>query len=116
MTITFAITILSSIGFIAAIVTFIGGFRMVRKSEHPGEPQMHRMNGYITISAYVMLAVLAISLHLNVWLILAWIFGLGVHLFKLFLVRKRLAVRYGGYMGGVLLITWLVVIFTHLPK
>ncbi|MCK4846475.1 MAG: hypothetical protein KAS88_02300 [Deltaproteobacteria bacterium] len=111
-----AITILASIGFICSIITFIGGFRMVRKTDHHGEPQMHKMNGYITVIVYVMLATLAVSLHFKVLLILAWFIGFCVHLFKLFLVKKGLAVRYGGYMGGMLLIVWLVVIFTHLPK
>ena len=116
MSITSAITILSSIGFVCAIITFIAGFRMVRKSDHPGEAKMHRMNGYMTITVYVVLAVLAISLHFNILLILAWLAGFCVHLFKVFLVRKGLAVRYGGYMGGILLMLWLVAIFTHLPK
>lgn len=116
MSITSAIIILSSVGFVCSIITFIGGFRMVRKSDHIGEPKMHRMNGYITITVYVVLAVLAISLHLEVLFILAWLFGFCIHLFKVFLVWKGLAVRYGGYMGGILLIVWLVVIFTHLPK
>ena len=109
------ITIFSSIGFVCSVITFIGGFRMARRSEHPGESKMHRMNGYITITAYVVLAVLAISTHLKVWLILAWFMGFLVHLFKVFLVRKGLAIRYGGYMGAILLMIWLVAIFTHLP-
>ena len=116
MSIISVINILSSIGFVCSIMTFIGGFRMVRRSDHPGEAQMHRLNGYITITVYVALAVLAISLHLKVLLILVWLAGLCVHLLKLLLVKKGLAVRYGGYMGAVLLMTWLVVIFTHLPK
>jgi hypothetical protein len=110
------IPILASIGFVMVVMTFIGGFRMVRRAEHMSESIMHRVNGYTTITIYVLIALASIGINFNMRILPIWIFGFILHYFKLVLVKKRLAVRYGGYMGGLLLITWLVLIFTHLPK
>ncbi len=77
---------------------------------------LHKVNGYIAITCY--LALFAISLSgegVTFRAAAAWTAGLAVHMFKILLSRKGLAVRYGGYMGVLLLMTWLVVIFTHLP-
>jgi hypothetical protein len=111
------ITILASIGFTLAVITFIAGFRMVKKPEHQIEVTMHKINGYVTIAVYVVLAVLSLDYYgPRALSLLAWGAGLSVHLLKVLLARKGLAVRYGGYFGALLLITWLTVIFKHLPK
>ncbi|VAW35636.1 hypothetical protein MNBD_DELTA02-1136 [hydrothermal vent metagenome] len=110
------IPILASIGFVMVVMTFIGGFRMVRRAEHMSESIMHRVNGYTTISIYVLIALISIGLDFDIRILPVWIFGFILHYFKLVLVKKKLAVRYGGYMGGLLLITWFVLIYSHLPK
>ena len=110
------ITILASIGFVLAITSFIAGFRMIKKTGHVAEHSMHRINGFLTIACYLILAFLSIIAGTTFLLIMAWALGLGIHLLKLLFVKKRLAVRYGGYLGAMLLVTWLTVIFTHLPK
>ncbi len=109
-------TVIASIGFVIAVMSFIGGFRMIRRTDHAAETIMHRVNGFLAIGLYVLIA--AISLYEKATLIIAalYLLGLMVHLVKIPLVRKGLAVRYGGYMGAMLLITWLAVIFTHLPS
>lgn len=109
------ITILASIGFVLCVMTFIAGFRMVKRRGGRAEPTMHRYNGYITIVLYIAVAVIAISVGTTPFFIFGWFVGLMVHFFKILLVRKHLAARYGGYLGAMLLITWLTVIFTHLP-
>ncbi len=110
------LTILSSIGFMFAVMTFTGGFRMIRRLEHREEAAMHRFNGYITIIIYPILAIAAIVSHGEFIYILPWLFGFMLHLLKLLLVKKGLAVRYGGYMGSTIITTWLIIIFMHLPK
>ena len=109
-------TILASIGFVLAITSFIAGFRMIKKTGHIAEHRMHKINGYLTLICYLLVALLSIISGTTFLFILAWILGLVIHLIKLLLVKKGLAVRYGGYLGGLLLITWITVIFTHLPK
>lgn len=107
---------ISSIGYVLVIMTFIAGFRMVKRSGLVAEWRMHRINGYLTIAVYTVLAVMAIASGTEPLYIVAWGVGMAIHLLKLLIVKKGLAVRYGGYFGGLLLITWLVVIFTHLPR
>ncbi len=109
------IAILASIGFVVALMTFIGGFRMVRRAEHMSESIMHRVNGYTTITIYVVIALISIGFYFDMRILPIWILGFVLHYFKLVLVKKKLAVRYGGYMGALLLITWFVLIYTHLP-
>ncbi|HHD10967.1 MAG TPA: hypothetical protein ENK42_00870 [Deltaproteobacteria bacterium] len=110
------IVFLASLGFIFAVASFIGGFRMVRRTDHVEEAVMHRINGYITVGIYVALAVIFLKDRFSLFYLSLWTLGLMVHLFKLFIARKGLGVRYGGYVGAMLIITWLVVIFSHLPS
>ncbi|MBI5560331.1 MAG: hypothetical protein HY883_03560 [Deltaproteobacteria bacterium] len=109
------IPLLSSIGFIFAVMTFVGGFRTVRKTEHH-ESLTHRVNGFCTFVLYIIIATVSISRGVDVFYSLAWFAGFVPHLFKIFLVRKGLAVKYGGYVGTILLIIWLTIIYTHLPS
>ena len=109
-------TIIASIGFVLALTSFIAGFRMIKKTGHPAEGKMHRINGFLTLVFYVILAVLSIAAGTTALYIAAWVLGLAIHLLKLILVKKGLAARYGGYVGAWLVITWLIVIFTHLPE
>lgn len=108
-------TTIASIGFVFAVISFIGGFRMVRKTDHEAEALMHKMNGYVTTFLYAAIALFSIYRGTTWLYITAWTLGFLLHILKIPLARKGLAVRYGGYMGALLLITWLVVIFTHLP-
>ena len=89
---------------------------MVRRTDHVEETVMHKMNGYITVGIYVVLAVLFLKDNFGIYYLLLWLLGLLVHIFKLLISRRGLGVRYGGYLGAMLIITWLVVIFSHLPS
>lgn len=110
------LTIIASVGFVFSVMTFIAGFRMVKSRGSRAERTMHRLNGFFTITLYLIVAVLSISKGTSGLFIFGWAVGMLIHIFKLYLVRKGLAVRYGGYVGGMVLIVWLVVIFTHLPR
>ena len=109
------VTILSAIGFMLAVMSFMGGFRMVKKTDEY-ETFMHKINGYITIAFYLAVAALSIVKAPYASAIALWFLGLSLHGFKVFIARLGLAVRYGGYFGATLIITWFVVIFTHLPS
>jgi len=110
------IPIVAAIGFICAIMTFSAGFRMVRKPEQGAEVRMHKINGIITLILYIILFVLSVVKGTSVLNILAWSTGFGAYYLKLVLVKKGLAIRYGGYLGAILIITWIIVIYNHLPK
>jgi hypothetical protein len=110
------ISIVASIGFMLSVMAFIAGFRMVKRRGGRAERMVHRINGYLTITLYVIVAVLGIAKGTSALFIFAWALGMLVHIFKYYIVKKGLAARYGGYVGAMLLVVWLVVIFTHLPN
>ncbi len=110
------LAIIASIGFIFSVMAFMAGFRMVKSRGSRAERTMHRLNGAITIALYIIVAIFSISKGTSALYIFGWAVGGLIHIFKLYVVRKGLAARYGGYIGAMLLIVWLVVIFTHLPK
>ena len=60
MTLIFIIPFLASLGFLLAVITFIAGFRMVRRPEQQVELLMHRVDGIITIALYILLAVVSL--------------------------------------------------------
>lgn len=116
MTVVAMIPFIASVGFVLSVTSFIAGFRMVKRTGLRAERMLHRVNGYITITLYIVVAALAIASGTSAFYTFAWLVGLGLHFLKLFIIKKGLGVRYGGYFGGLLLIVWLIVIFTHLPK
>ena len=117
MTLIIIIPLIASLGFLFAVITFIAGFRMVRRPEQQVELLMHRVDGFITIAFYIALAFISLAAYgMPLASLFLWIFGFSLHLFKPYLVRKRLAIRYGGYMGAILITTWLIIIFSHLPS
>lgn len=110
------LTIIASVGFIFSVMAFMAGFRMVKSRGSRAERAMHRTNGILTMMLYVIVALLSMSKGTSALYIFGWAVGGLVHIFKLYVVRIGLAARYGGYIGAMLLIVWLVVIFTHLPR
>lgn len=44
-----------------SITAFIAGFRMVKGTGHFAEAKMHRINGFLTVSFYIFVAVLSIA-------------------------------------------------------
>lgn len=109
-------TIIASIGLVVAVASFIGGFRMIRRTDHAIESAMHKFNGFLTTILFTAVAVVSLIDTHTLLAIVLWSTGLLIHLAKIPLARKGYAVRYGGYMGMLLLATWLTVVFTHLPE
>jgi hypothetical protein len=108
-------TIIASIGFTFAVTSFIAGFRMIRIADKRAEVMLHKVNGYITITTYIVIAIISLTMSASYLYFLLWLFGFSIHLFKVFLARKKLAVRYGGYVGSMILMSWIIIIFNHLP-
>jgi hypothetical protein len=110
-------TIFASIGFVFAVATFLAGFiRAIKGQEQRALRNLHRWNGFISMVFYIIVVLLSIANRTSVFYLFAWGVGLALYASKIILVKKRLAVRYGGYFGFWLLMAWLVVIFTHLPS
>ena len=109
-------SIVASIGFIVSVTTFISGIRMVRILDKRAEAIMHRINGYTLGGIYIIIAIMSLIEKFTILALSIWIIGFLVHLLKLYLVKKKLAVRYGGYAGSLILMTWIVLIFNNLPE
>ncbi|OGP36144.1 MAG: hypothetical protein A2X87_07810 [Deltaproteobacteria bacterium GWC2_42_51] len=113
----FNITILfASIGLILATVSFISGLQAI-KAKGSFDTRIHRLNGYLTIIIYILLAGMSLgktneisSLH-----IVGWSTGLSIILTKIWIVRKGKTYKYASWMGMLLIITWLIVVYTHIP-
>ncbi len=56
------ITIFASIGFVFAVATFLAGFiRAIKGREQQALRTLHRLNGYITVAFYIVVAILSIA-------------------------------------------------------
>ncbi len=108
-------TVIASIGFVFALTAFIAGIRMARIFDKKAEAAMHRVNGYIALFFVVLLALYSLKDNAGYGTILLWGLCVALHLVKIYLLRKKLAFRYGGYVGTLIVISWMIVVFNHLP-
>jgi len=110
-------TLLASIGMILATTSFISGLQMV-KSKGPVERKIHRGNGFISWSIFLVLAVLSfVTFGFSLWGLAGWTAGAFIILLKLLIVhsRKRRAFKYVSWLGATLICMWLYVVYIHLP-
>ncbi|MBI5344194.1 MAG: hypothetical protein HZB83_02470 [Deltaproteobacteria bacterium] len=112
--------ILASIGLILATSSLISGLQLARGAKRTVDSRIHRFNGYINISIFIILAVLSFrETGLNIWTAIGWPSGLFLILLKLMTVKvsrkKRRAFKYVSSLGGMLILMWLYLLYTHLP-
>ncbi|MBI5809850.1 MAG: hypothetical protein HZB21_01475, partial [Deltaproteobacteria bacterium] len=80
--------ILASIGLILATSSLISGLQLARGAKRTVDSRIHRFNGYINISIFVILAVLSFrETGLNIWTAVGWPAGLFLRLLKLMTVK-----------------------------
>lgn len=109
-------TIIASIGLILATSSFISGLQIVKGTRAGVEGKIHRVNGVIVISLYIILAVRSAVINGITWNIVWWILGMCVILLKLKIVRtKGRAFKYASWLGGTLILIWLYLVYIHLP-
>ncbi|MBI5237526.1 MAG: hypothetical protein HY887_03785 [Deltaproteobacteria bacterium] len=113
-------TLLSSIGLILAISSFISGLQLVRGIKGGVEGIIHKFNGIVGIAIYIILAVLSFKTSgIGLWSFLGWLGGLFLFFLKLFIVKKgrhkRRAAKYISWLGGMLTLMWLYLVYIHLP-
>ncbi len=114
--VTSAQTIIASIGLILATSSFISGLQIVKGTRAGIEGKIHRINGVIVISLYIILAVRGAVINGITWNIVWWALGMCVILLKLKIVRtKGRAFKYASWLGGTLILIWLYLVYIHLP-
>lgn len=108
--------ILASMGLILATSSFISGLQLV-KSNTIVELKIHRINGYLSMTLFLTLAVLAFAEEGFEWMrLVGWVSGFSVLCLKVTIVRKRSrAMKYLSWFGGTLILIWLYIVFIHIP-
>ena len=108
---------LASLGLILATSSFISGLQLVRGTSSGIEGKIHRFNGYVSLSIYIVLTLLSFARSgFNPLTLLAWLSGLGLILLKIRTVRKKgRFVKYASWIGVSLVIMWLYVVYIHIP-
>lgn len=112
----FEITIiLASLGLILATVSFISGLQTL-KNKGSADTKMHRFNGYLTLIIYLSLAILSMSGKdgIKIGSVAAWGGGLAIIGMKIWIVRSGRAYKYASWMGIILIIMWLIIIYTNI--
>jgi hypothetical protein len=110
--------ILASIGLVLATSSFISGLQLV-KGANVSERKIHRFNGFATIILYLVLAVFYFRTNgIGVWGVLAWLIGFFVIFLKLSIVHaknRRRAFKYVSWLGGTLIVIWLILVYINIP-
>lgn len=109
-------TILASLGLILATVSFISGLQAV-KNKGSLDSRIHKLNGYLTLLIYFTLAGLSLGEKggIRLWPVTAWGAGLLIILTKIWIVRSGRTYKYASWLGIMLIIIWLVIVYTHMP-
>ncbi|GMR04980.1 MAG: hypothetical protein BMS9Abin23_0903 [Thermodesulfobacteriota bacterium] len=111
-------TVLASLGLILATSSFISGLQIIRTSNPSIDAKIHKFNGYVSISIYIILTVFGfVNSGFNPLVLLAWLSGLSVILVKLWIVKKRRRTlkKYVSWFGVTIVIIWLYLTYIHIP-
>lgn len=108
--------ILASLGLILATVSFISGLQAV-KNKGSVDSRIHRLNGYVTLVIYLLLAGLSLGEGggIRLWPVVAWGAGLLIIFTKIWIVRSGRTYKYASWLGIMLIIIWLIIVYTHMP-
>lgn len=108
--------ILASLGLILATVSFISGLQAV-KGKGSLDSRIHRLNGYLTFIIYLLLAGLSLVKKdgIGLWQVIAWGMGLLIIFTKIWIVRSGRTYKYASWLGIMLIIVWLIILYTHMP-
>ena len=108
-------TLLASLGLILATASFISGLQAI-KSKGSVDARIHKLNGYLTILIYLTLAVLSLGAKEMIRLcsVATWSAGLLIIFTKIWVVRSGRAYKYASWLGIMLIIVWLIIIYTHI--
>lgn len=109
------ITILASFGLILATAGFISGLQALR-NRNSIDTRIHKFNGYLSALIYLLLSVISLSKPGGATLkaAIAWGAGLLIIFTKIWVVKSGRAYKYASWLGILLIIVWLIIIYTHI--
>jgi hypothetical protein len=108
--------VLSGLGLVLATASFIGGLQLIKGLRGSVEGKIHRFNGIISLSTYIILAITSlVEFGLRPVAFLGWICGLGLILFKLWIIRtRRRALKYVPWLGVLIVLMWLYILYINM--
>lgn len=108
---------IASIGIVLAGTSFISGLQLVRATSASIEAMIHRANGYLTILLFIILSITSLSgKTISTVQLLLPLGGLSVFILKLWIIRRQKRfLKYVSWMGGALIIDWLLVFYVNIP-
>lgn len=108
---------IASIGIVLAATSFISGLQLVRAMSVSVEAMIHRANGYLTILLFFVLSLISLSgKTINTVQLLLPLCGLSVFMLKLWIIRRQKRfLKYVSWMGGALILDWLLVFYVNIP-
>ncbi len=109
--------VLAGIGLILVTSSFISGLQLI-KGVRGVERKIHRFNGYCVLSIYIVLAILSFArFGARPGAIIGWPAGLSFIFFKLWIVKTRKrAMKYVPWLGVMLVLMWLYVLYTSMRR
>ena len=108
--------ILSGLGLVLATSGFIGGLQLIKGLRGSVEGKIHRFNGIISLSTYIILAITSlVEFGFRPVAFLGWLCGLGLILFKLWIIRtRRRALKYVPWLGVMIVLMWLYILYINM--
>jgi hypothetical protein len=109
--------VLSSLGLVLATSSFIGGLQLIKGARRSSvERKIHRFNGITSLSIYIILAISSLATYgLGAVALFGWICGLGLILFKLWIIRtQRRAFKYVPWLGVCIVLMWLYILYINM--
>lgn len=110
-------TLIASLGLVISTASLISGLQLVKTTAMTIEGKIHRFNGVISICLYCSLLILSVVQNGLTLSLIAWFLGLGVIALKVAIIRsrRRRTFKYVNWLGGMLFIAWLYIVWAHLP-
>lgn len=111
-------TILASLGLILATSSFISGLQIIRTSRSSIEGKIHRFNGYVSITLYLILTVLSfVKSEYSLVVLLGWLSGFCFIMIKIWIVKKRRRrlKKYVSWFGVCIVLMWLYITYINIP-
>ncbi len=109
--------VLAGIGLILVTASFISGLQLI-KGVRSIERKIHRFNGYCVLTIYILLAILSfVKSGIRPGALIGWPAGLALIFFKLWIVKtRRRAIKYVPWLGVMLILMWLYVLYISMRR
>ncbi len=109
--------VLAGVGLILVTSSFISGLQLI-KGARGIEHKIHRFNGYCSLTIYIVLAILSfVKFGVRPGALIGWPAGLSLIIFKLWIVKtRRRAIKYVPWLGVMVVLMWLYILYASMRR